>query len=82
MMTDTLLQNLRYTIRTFRRDAGLTAFVILIAGCRHWGQLHGVQRRQYLAVATAAVRRSRSSSCGLPTAIPADSPGKPHRWVT
>ncbi len=33
MMTDTLLQNLRYTIRTFRRDAGLTAFVILIAGC-------------------------------------------------
>ena len=33
MMTDTLLQNLRYTIRAFRRDAGLTAFVILIAGC-------------------------------------------------
>ena len=33
MIGDTLLQNIRYTFRTFRRDAGLTVFVILIAGC-------------------------------------------------
>ena len=32
MALDTLLQDLRYTFRTLRRDAGLTTFVILIAG--------------------------------------------------
>ena len=29
---DTLLQDLRYTFRSLRRDAGFTIFVILIAG--------------------------------------------------
>ncbi len=32
MAVDTLIQDLRYTFRTLRRDAGFTAFVILIAG--------------------------------------------------
>jgi hypothetical protein len=32
MAIDSLLQNLRYTFRTLRRDAGFTTFVILIAG--------------------------------------------------
>jgi putative ABC transport system permease protein len=32
MRIDTLLQDLRYTFRTLRRDAGFTTFVILIAG--------------------------------------------------
>ena len=32
MALDNLLQDLRYTFRTLRRDAGLTTFVILIAG--------------------------------------------------
>jgi hypothetical protein len=32
MVIDTLLQDLRYTFRTLRRDAGCIAFVILIAG--------------------------------------------------
>src|SRR5688572_1300987 len=32
MAIDTLLQNLRYTFRSLRRDAGFTTFVILIAG--------------------------------------------------
>jgi hypothetical protein len=32
MAFDTLLQDLRYTFRTLRRDAGFTTFVILIAG--------------------------------------------------
>ena len=32
MAIDTLLQDLRYTFRTLRRDAGFTTFVILIAG--------------------------------------------------
>lgn len=32
MAFDSLLQNLRYTFRTLRRDAGFTTFVILIAG--------------------------------------------------
>src|SRR3989337_4106900 len=32
MALDSLIQDLRYTFRTLRRDAGFTAFVILIAG--------------------------------------------------
>ena len=32
MAFTTLLQDLRYTLRTLRRDAGFTTFVILIAG--------------------------------------------------
>jgi hypothetical protein len=32
MALETLLQDLRYTFRTLRRDAGFTTFVILIAG--------------------------------------------------
>ncbi len=32
MAIDSLLQNLRYTLRTLRRDAGMTMFIILIAG--------------------------------------------------
>ena len=32
MALDTLRQDLRYTVRTLRRDAGLTTFIILIAG--------------------------------------------------
>src|SRR5215813_13456358 len=32
MALDTLRQVIRYTLRTLRRDAGFTAFVILIAG--------------------------------------------------
>src|SRR5688500_17418247 len=32
MGIDTLVQDLRYTFRTLRRDAGFTTFVILIAG--------------------------------------------------
>jgi predicted permease len=32
MIIDNLLQDLRYTVRTLRRDAGFTTFVILIAG--------------------------------------------------
>jgi predicted permease len=32
MAIETLLQDLRYTVRTLRRDAGFTAFAVLIAG--------------------------------------------------
>ena len=31
---DTLLQDLRYTFRTLKRDAGFAAFAILIVGLR------------------------------------------------
>ena len=56
-----LAQDLRYSFRGMRRDAGFTAFTILIAGLGHWSQFDGLQRGECAATAPAPVSRSRTA---------------------
>jgi hypothetical protein len=81
MVFPNLLQDLRYTARTLRRDAGFAAFAILIAG---FGI--GASVIVFSVVNTLLLRplpfASRPSSCGSPTTTPPafrpDDAGGPH----
>ena len=67
---ESIIQDLRYTARTLKRDAGFTTFAILIVGTRNRRKRHSVQRRQHPAHAAPPVPRSaatgldRESGCG------------------
>ena len=77
-----LFQDLRYTFRTLRRDAGFAVFAILIAGLGI-----GASATVFSVVNTLLLRplpfaEARPSWCGLPTATPPASRARRRRSAT
>ena len=54
-LLECLAQDLRYALRTMRREPGFTAFAILIVGLGHWRECHRFQRVEHGAGAAAAL---------------------------
>ena len=55
---ESLLQDLRYTFRTLRKDRAFAIFAILIVGLGHRRELHDFQRGEYVASSPASFSRS------------------------
>ena len=78
---DGILQDLRYTLRTLRRDAGFTTFAVLIVGLGI-----GASATVFSVVDALCSVRSRSTTprawSGSPITTSAVSPAKPRRSTT